>query len=36
MTTLKDVAVKSEDKLAVTMMMTNAQESAAVALNLGK
>ena len=33
-TTLSGVAVKSEDKSGVTMMMTNADESAAVAVNL--
>lgn len=33
-TTLNGVAVKSEDKLGITMMMTNADESAAVAVNL--
>jgi hypothetical protein len=33
-TTLSGVAVKSEDKLGVTMMMTDPDESAAVAVNL--
>ena len=35
-TQLSGVAVKSEDKLGITMLMTNADDSAAVALNLGK
>jgi len=34
-TQLSGVAVKSEDKLGITMMMTNADESAAVVVNLG-
>jgi hypothetical protein len=33
-TTLSGVAVKSEDKLGINMLMTNADESAAVAVNL--
>ena len=33
-TQLSGVAVKSEDKASITMMMTNADESAAVAVNL--
>ncbi len=35
-TQLNGVAVKSEDKTGINMLMTNADESAAVALNLGK
>ena len=34
-TQLSGVAVKSEDKASITMMMTNADETAAVAVNLG-
>jgi hypothetical protein len=35
-TQLSGVAVKTEDKLGISMLMTNADDSAAVALNLGK
>lgn len=34
LTQLSGIAVKSEDKLAITMLMTNKDETAAVALNL--
>ena len=35
-TQLSGVAVKSEDKLGISMLMTNSDDSAAVALNLGR